>query len=50
MQDGGGRSSRPPWSGRRSERASVRREWAVICGVVEVAELDLGHGREGNVV
>jgi hypothetical protein len=47
---GGGRSSQPDWGSRRSEKASVRQEWAVICGAVEVAELDLGHGREGDVV
>jgi hypothetical protein len=50
VQGGGGGPPRPPWSGRRSGRASVRRERTVVCGDVVVGELDLGHGREGNVV
>jgi hypothetical protein len=49
-QGGGGRSSRPPPAGTAPGEARDCWEHAVICGAVEVAELDLGHGREGNVV
>jgi hypothetical protein len=49
---GGGRLTRPPGNGRRSGESRVHREWAVATAVVcgEVAELDPGHGREGDVV
>jgi hypothetical protein len=49
-EGGSGRSSRPPPAGTAPGEARGCWERAVICGAVEVAELDLGHGREGSVV
>jgi hypothetical protein len=47
---GRGRSSRPPPAGGTSGEARDCWERAVLCGAVEVAELDSGHGSEGDVV
>jgi hypothetical protein len=49
-QGGGGGSSRPPPAGSTSGEARDCWERAVVCGAVEVGELDVGHGREGEVV
>jgi hypothetical protein len=49
-EGGGGRSSRPPPAGGTSGEARDCWERAVVCGDVEVGELDVGHGREGDVV
>jgi hypothetical protein len=49
-QDGGVASPLPPRPGGSLRAARERRERAVICGAVEVGELDVGHGREGDVV
>jgi hypothetical protein len=50
VQGGCGGSPPPPPAGTATGEAQQRRERAVACGAVEVAELDLGHGSEGEVV
>jgi hypothetical protein len=50
QQTGGGAPPLPPCPDGGSKEALERREQAVVCEDVIAGELDVGHGREGDVV